>query len=209
MKRTALIALLFCAFLAGCSHLPQGINPEARKLNDAALGSLSLSGNKPDTAALENAINILNQAIKLDNNYFEAYYNKFLLQNRLKQYGDALLTAKQMMELRPANADIRISAGITSEKMGDTVTARNFYKSALQTYTHVLDTMSAKSKEHNALESNKAMSLILLRQPKMARAILEHLYAAESNPVYKQAYERMMNTTREDILNGGKEKTTN
>ena len=152
---------------------------------------------------MENAISLLDLAIKIDSSYFTAYKNKFTFQTQLKQYANAKLTAKQMVTLRPNDADYKkIMAGGAFERAGDLSPATQYYKSALVTYNRVLDTMSVTDKGYRSLEIGKAMNLILLNKEKEGRDLLKGLLAKETDPAYKLLFEEYMNFNKHDILYG-------
>lgn len=202
--KTAL-TILFIAFLFACgkSHAQKKINPEARKLNDSAVGSrFSLKYNNPNQA-LEHSINLLNQAIKLDSNYFTAYWNKFAFQGDLKQYNKAILTGKQMIGLRPQNASLKFIVGETYEKMGDTITSAEYYRSSLSMLNNILDTIKVSdNKNYKSTVVNKAIVLILLNQPEKGHNILRELYAKEANESYKQMLQMFISFTKHDVMYG-------
>src|SRR5471030_224382 len=100
-----LLILVFAACLFSCknSSSKKVIDPEAIRLNNAAITSLGKSADV--NKGLLAAIDTLNQAIKTDDKYLQAYYNKFTFQKQLKRFSDAVATGKQMVGLAPNNAE--------------------------------------------------------------------------------------------------------
>jgi tetratricopeptide (TPR) repeat protein len=203
MKKLSILVFVMYCLSCKPSHSQKKINPEARKLNDSAVGSrFSVKYNNPNQA-LEHSINLLNQAIKLDSNYFTAYWNKFVFKGDLKQYNKAILTGKQMMGLRPQNASIKFIVGETYEKMGDTITSAEYYRSSLSMLNNILDTIKVSdNKNYKSTMVNKAIVLILLNQPEKGYSILKDLYNKENSENYKSTLQTFMNFTRRDFIYG-------
>jgi len=146
------------------------------------------------------AISLLDKATAIDTNYFYAYQNKFLFQNELKQYANALITSKHLLNLRPKNVEIKVWGAEACERAGDSISAVKYYKSSLSTYNQILDTMSVKNPSYKVLEMEKATDLIMLNQPNEGYGMLKELYNNETNPNYKRMYQGLMNMTRHDFL---------
>jgi tetratricopeptide (TPR) repeat protein len=200
MYRILVIAWLL--FLISCkeSKSKKVTDPEAIKLNNQAVSSLNTATDI--NKGLVKAISILDQAIKVDGDYMQAYYNKFTFQNQLKRYADAIETGKQMIKLRPRNAELKMEVGETYAKAGDTTAAMPYFKSALNIYNKVLDTMSGNNDLYKTLKMEKAFDLIILHQEQQGYNMLNEIVANERNRNYKVLYQQMLTLKREDILNG-------
>ncbi len=74
---------------------------------------------------------------------------KFYSQVHLKKNDSAIVTGKQIINLRPHNAFITYQIGQLYEKIGDTVTSVKYYKHALSILDAALDTMNVKSEKYN------------------------------------------------------------
>lgn len=93
--------------------------------------------------------------------------------------------------------------GETFEKMGDTITAAEYYRSSLSILDNILDTMKVSDKKnYKSTMVNKAIVLILLNQPKKGYGILKDLYNKETSENYKQMLQTFINFTRHDVIYG-------
>ncbi|HEY4326168.1 MAG TPA: hypothetical protein VGN20_19430 [Mucilaginibacter sp.] len=213
MNKVSLLILLLI-FCYGCSHsqvtqVQAKVNPEALKLNNQAMQLYANSlGINDRNKTLEQAVNLLNKAVKIDSGYFRANWNKCLIQNTMKQYDSALVTSKQILKLRPKNVDIQLMVGTAYERAGDTVSAAKYYTSTLLTYNNILDTMSIKNEAYKTLKVGKAITLIMLHQDKKGYDMFKELYTTETDPNYKPMYQNFIGLTRHDFLYGPEEKVT-
>ena len=203
--------MLFAICCLSCKppHSKRKFNPEALKLNDQAQTLLLNSGRTESDQVLKNAIILLNKAIQIDSNYPASYLNKFVFQNELKQYGNAIFTGKQLMKLRPTNVNIKLMVGEDYEKIGDTISSVKYYKDALAGYNKILDTMSVSNKTYSSFLSSKAFTLIMLHQQSQGYAILNEMAAKETDPNLKQMYLGFAEESRNDILYWKITETTN
>jgi tetratricopeptide (TPR) repeat protein len=198
MKYWVLI-LLFAGCLCSCKD-PKSDIIEARKLNNAAIDSLSKA--KDVNKGLVTAIRLLDQAIELDGNDLIAYYNKFTFQKQLKRYTDAITTGKQMIEHAPNNAEMKVELGEVYTKISDTVSAKQYFKSGMVIYNKVLDTMRKDKELYNSLKMESAVDLIILGEQEKGQAILNELFTNEKNRNVKHLYQQLMSLTKDDMLNG-------
>jgi len=200
MYRVLVIAGLLFLFSCKDTNSKKVTDPEAIRLNNKAISSLNTATDI--NKGLEKAIGNLDEAIKIDGGYLQAYYNKFTFQNQLKQYANAIETGKHMIKLSPRNAELKMEVGETYAKSGDTTAAIPYFESALNIYNKVLDTMSVNNDLYKALKMEKAFDLIILHQEQQGYSMLNELIANERNRNYKAMYQRMLILKREDILNG-------
>jgi tetratricopeptide (TPR) repeat protein len=192
-----LIILLSTVVLFSCKH--SKYDPEAIKLNNKAVAIKMnyLPGTKP---GLDDAIILLDSATKIDSNYVIAYWNKFIFQNKLKRYNDALLTGKRIIKLRPKIVTYRVIEGVVYEKTGDKLTAEKYYNQGLLIYNKLLDTMNSNNKMYKQLEFEKASDLIFLHQEQKGLSIIKDLYDKETDSRLKIMYRQFMNISRENLL---------
>lgn len=210
MKRLSI--LLFAISFLSCksSFAQEKIDPEARKLNDSAVGSRFSLAYHDYNQALEHSIDLLNQAIRIDSNYLTAYWNKFMFQNDLKRYKDAAVTGQQLIKLKPLNASIKYMVGETYDRMGDTITSAEYYRSSLSMLDNMLDTMKASdNKIYKSAIVNKAIVLILLNQPEKGHNILKELYAKETNESYKRMLQMYIDFNKHGVIYGKDTSTLN
>jgi len=200
-KIKTILGLLTLTWYFSCAQPKHKINPEARKLNDSAFNMVFHAISK-DSAIYKNAIGLLDRAIKIDSNYFIAWWSKFSYQNELKDYKGALPTAKKMLTLKPNDPVAIMFTGEAYEKAGDSSSAVKYYKEALLKYNGILDTMSVKNYYYKSMETSKAIILILLNQQKQSRDMLQPIYQKETDSLYKSFYRDIMSYTRKEALLG-------
>jgi len=201
MKFRILILVLAIGFFSCKSpDEKKRIDPEAIRLNNAAISSLGKAADVNEE--LLAAIDTLDQAIKKDDKYLAAYYNKFTFQKQLKRYSDAISTGKQMVVLSPNNAELKVELGEVYAKTGDTVKAMQSFKSGMAIYNKVLDTMRTTNDWYKTLKMESAVNMIILGQQQKGQAILNELFTNERDRNMKHLYQQMTTLTRDDLLNG-------
>src|SRR5436309_2510270 len=97
------------------------VNPKAKQLVDSAVQIAMYKNN------YRGAIVLLDEAIKLDSDYYNAYSNKLTYQFALKQYNEALPTAKKLNMLRPEDPANYITVGLLYEKLHDTISSKKYF----------------------------------------------------------------------------------
>jgi tetratricopeptide (TPR) repeat protein len=172
------------------------INPDAIRLNDSAVAMIHSSYAED----YQKAILLLDQAIKIDSNYFNAYYNELTFYCQLRQYDNAIQAAKQILRIRPNSPDYYGTIGGLYYRMGDTIKANEYFKDGLVLYDKMLDTMNTKNNYYDQLIINKATVLILIGDQTKGNMILKRLYDGETDQKYKEIIEMVMNKSRQEIL---------
>jgi tetratricopeptide (TPR) repeat protein len=146
------------------------VNPKARQLKDSA-ARIAM-----DSENYTKAIALLNEAIKLDSNYYPAYTNKLSFQLALKQYSDALPTAKKINMLRPDDPVPYVSIGLLCEVLHDTISSQKYFAAADSHFNNILDTMDRTNIDYEQIMMNKGINLILLGQQQNGNELLRQLY---------------------------------
>lgn len=149
-----------------------------------------------------NAIKLLDQAIKTDSNYFDAYWNKFGLQAEAGEFENALVTGKEMIRLKPEEAHIYNETGMVYEKLGDTASARRCFRQALGLCRDKTQWESEGTSYRVQTQEDKAVALILLNKQDEGRYILHDLYETSVNVERKQHLLILMNMKRSDLVAG-------
>lgn len=80
------------------------------------------------------ALNLLNDAIKLDSNYLPAYSNKLLIFEELKNYSEALKTTEEIREIKGIYPELFLTQGILLEKLSRSEEAEIKFKEALSLF---------------------------------------------------------------------------
>jgi len=96
-------------------HIP---DPKAKQLYDSAIIIAMQKQN------FEGAISLLDQATRIDSNYFAAYNNKLSFQFSLERFNDALATAKNLIRISPKSPNSYFLTGVLLDKTGDSINAK-------------------------------------------------------------------------------------
>ncbi len=191
-----LFLILFACVQKNSGDKKHTIDPKAKQLNDNAV-TLERSMKEEDS---RKAILLLDEAIKIDSNYFTAYWNKLVLQHQLKQYNRAIETGKQILKLNKAPYFYFLIATFYY-RLGDTTSANNYFKETLKRCDTLLGTMSKKNRSsYEVVVMNKGVSLIFLGQQEEGNKILKQYYDSQTDTIYKISTGVFMNKTKEEIL---------
>jgi tetratricopeptide (TPR) repeat protein len=231
MKRLILAIPLhiFMLFSIKYSYSQAHINPEARKLNDSAyrvwrdfpfptqklhkfkdgkLVEVPLDTTKDkyfttDSAAVyKRLMSLLDQALKIDSNYWVAYWSKFSYQSQWKKHVEAVKTGEKLLKFFPNESMIKLAVAEQYDDIGDTTVAKKYYNEVLTVFNKALDTMSINNRNRSLIEWQKADVLILLHQSENVQSFLKKLYDKETDDLNKRTIKAMMNRTRAEILSG-------
>lgn len=128
------ICILFFWQCVSGQHKP---NSKAVALVKQA-NEIGLAALNKDTLKINQALNLLDQAIKIDDQYFSAYYTKEILLASKKDIDGALLTNLKLIALRPNQPSWIVQSGLFYDIKGNTSKARENYKVALTKYQELL-----------------------------------------------------------------------
>ncbi|MDE1857328.1 MAG: AAA family ATPase [Candidatus Micrarchaeota archaeon] len=84
-----------------------------------------------EESKFEDAVNEYNEAIRIDNKYADAYFNRALTQRILHNYDAARKDLEAVMELQPKSADAPLLIGDMAESQNDLLGARFWYEKSL------------------------------------------------------------------------------
>jgi len=131
--RKLLLFIMFWKF-ASCQYKPDTKAVElVKKANEIGLKSQYI-----DSIKANQALELINQAIEIDNKYFSAYYSKGLFLAVKKDIDGALLNNLKLIELRPNQPSWIIQRGLFFDIKGDTVKAQENYSLGLTKYRDIL-----------------------------------------------------------------------
>ncbi|HEY9003351.1 MAG TPA: hypothetical protein VIM89_18490 [Mucilaginibacter sp.] len=199
MKRL-ILAILFSGFYLLTSNYvcaQSSINYDrAKKLSDSALMLEATQPSLDAESLYEKKIELINQAIKIDSNYFLAYSDRFMVEFEHKKYNEAILTGKQMIRIEPTNPDLEIDVGGVCENNNDTSSAIQHYKQGLAKYNRILDTISVKNKKRSEYEAGRAIAFILLGDEQKGRTLLKELYDKATDDAEKWALRNFISAPR-------------
>jgi tetratricopeptide (TPR) repeat protein len=171
-------------------------DPKAMQLSDSAVNLAMQSQTNYDVA-----IALLDQATKIDSNCYLAFGNKLSFQVGLKRYKDALLTAKNLIRIKPENPDGHVMAGGIYWKLEDSVSSIEHFTKAAVFFDKILDTMKTSNKMYETFLLNKAVNLILLGQDQKGDKILKELYNNQKDEVHREMFGMFLNKSKDQILN--------
>jgi len=177
-----------------CNNIQNQI-ATAKSLNDSVL---VLTRNYQDTSQYENALILIQKAIKLDTNYLETYSKKLFFEENLGQFDDAIVTLSQLIRLRRDSAELYLKQGIYQEIQGDTINAKNSFNRSLPRYTILLDTLNKSHPERRNLLNMLAINIIMLGQEKMLHELLKENYRTSFDSVLMST--NVLGKTKKELL---------
>ncbi|MGN6399500.1 MAG: tetratricopeptide repeat protein, partial [Flavisolibacter sp.] len=166
----------------------------AKELNDSA-GSVVIHSQD-----YQKAIALLDQAIKIDSNFYTAFWNKVSFQCKLQQFDKALITAKNLNRIKPESPDYFFTTGLIYDKMHDTVSSQKYFNLSAIFYDEILDTMDQTNRSYDNILMSKAINLIIIGQERNGNGILKQLYHKKTNKAFKEMLSLFMNKSKEEIL---------
>lgn len=83
----------------------------------------------------DSALYYVNEAIKIDTNFYLGHYQKLMILSNLKRYDEALLTAKKISRLRNFN-NLSLE-GMAYENLGQLDKAKELYKATVDNWPEV------------------------------------------------------------------------
>lgn len=105
---------------------------EVIKLNEQATFLI----NKRNETSYQEAIRLLDKAIRLDTTYYMAYLNKSVTLTRLGKYDEAVNIYRHIVtSIKPDYPEALTMLGMLYDKIGEKSTAKEYYKKAVQKYS--------------------------------------------------------------------------
>ena len=144
-------------------------------------------------------LGLLDKAIAIDSNYYEAWTAKLGFQCQLHWFDLAIGTAGDITRLFPQETSVMFFRGILQFKMKHDVEAIATFRRLLETY----DTIAAPPAGSEALKTdliNKALTIKLLGGVFDANKMLEELAANEQDPAQKNYILSYIKATPEKIV---------
>ncbi len=154
--RLTIILFIIISILQSCKGYE--VNPKAIELNNKAVQLMQRRD-------YDKALVLFNKAIEIDENYHILYSNMTTLYLNKKQYDKALQASNKVIEIKPDLAEAWTFAGMLYDRMGDSLTAKQYYRKSIELYDERIDDPE-KVKFLFANRLNRAFSLILLGNEK-------------------------------------------
>lgn len=196
------LGLISCGQDKGNTASRTKIDPRAKALNDSAAAQAM---HFEEESSLR-AIQLLNQAIQIDSNYYTAYWNKLGLHTRLKQYDEALVVARHLVRLRPNSPEIHGGIGMLYEMTGDSVSSIKHFNQADVLYDQVLDTMRSGSLNYDMTLMNKGLNLIMIGKQQEGNKLLKQLYQNQNDTAFKELIAEYLDMDRQELIRSLKSK---
>ena len=198
MNKFEIILIVALFSLSACAKKSNKhkIDPAAIKLNYLAM-DLYIHHNND---SISKAIKFLDSATTIDSNYFLGYYDKLVFLNQLRRYDEAIIAIKNIIRLRPDANDFYLMGGIFYEKIGDTVSSRNYFQKSLAICTKVLDTMNVKNIAYSMLVINKAINQIMLGQQTKGDLLLKQIYENQTDSSQKEWIHLFINKNKYELI---------
>lgn len=196
MRAQTFILVLLLFFSCEQNKEKSQIDKTAIALNDSAVKLEMTFDNKK----MLEAIKLFNQAIKLQPNYFIAYWNKMSLQNQLGLRKEAFETLKEIEHLRPNVPEVKASVGVYIETNGNVSEARKKYIEAENLYKNILDTLKIGTVSYQTTSINRALNLKLLGYEKESNKILTSIQQNEKNAYIKELINNYLKMTKTELL---------
>ena len=146
------------------------------------------------------AIALLDQATRIDSNFYMAFWNKTNFQLELNQFDSALSTAKNLNRIKPESPNYFFVAGIIYDKMLDTISSQKYFQESENRYEKILDTMNTSSKQYRGMLMTKAANLKIIGQQQKGNDILKQLRDSEKDGFQKEMLDSMINKSKQQIL---------
>ena len=194
MRRLSVGLLVILA--AGCFNSDGKHEPprQAVELNNQAYRAFQQGD-------MDQALLLVNDAIKLDAKFYEAYSNKAAILDKQGKVAEAVETLKELVRMRPYYAESNIPLGVLLEKMGRKEEANQFYSRALKMFSERAE--RASEAEKPGIEVNRAVAQYLLGDKRGAMATLDAVLAANPGMQTALAYKQRIGSGRREVfLNG-------
>lgn len=196
MRNVCGLLLAFSLLLPACGGIAREhkVPAEAVSLNNQAYQAFL--GRNFDRALL-----LVNDAIKADPKFAEAYSNKAAILDKMGKREQAADALKALTGLRPDYAEAYIPLGVLLEKTGRKNDAKKHYERALSLYTE--RAKRATGDEKPGIEVNRAIAQYLLHDAPAAAETLKRVLAEKPDFARAVEVKERIETGRRDYFLGG------
>lgn len=197
--RHLVLLLLFVTVVTNCyCQKAHTVLPLAKVMNDSAARVYSrVSG---DPKKLGPVFHLLDEAIKADNLYRDAWVNKMTLQSQTDHFDEALKTIKQMDVIFPNDLELLFLTGVLEHKCKHKNDAVTTFNKLIKLYDDLIKKNPKNPNVKNWL-MNKGIILILANRPGDGKALLSKMYNEEKSDVVKSSLGFYINSDKETIIN--------
>ncbi|MFI5196793.1 MAG: tetratricopeptide repeat protein [Chitinophagales bacterium] len=198
MKYLLILIICIIAFAhceAQYTYMP---DPKAKMVNDKAINTYIRYNKNQDSVV--SVIRMLDQALNIDSNYFIAWTNKLSFECQLKQYDNALNTAKRIIRIFPDQTNVIFFSGLLEFKTGHNDEATATFNKLINIYDEVPDTNNNSDHLKTAL-LNKGIALKLMGKADESRKIFVNLSIKESDLAVRRHINAYISKSKEEIIN--------
>ena len=137
--------VIYLAFFISTAVFGQNQSvPKFSKQIDAMLDSMLTSFKSGNS---KQAFIVLDSAIQLDSTNIGLYELKVSWEGYLKKYDQAVKTSLRLIRLVPNNPLTQFHTAIYYEKIGDSITAKQYYLKSIELFDKAIDTSSAETSD--------------------------------------------------------------
>ena len=187
---TVCLTLIF--FGIGCNQQSEekSYNSEAIELNKKAM--FLARNNYRDNEAL----NMLEKAIKIDPSYYLSHTNKANIYTWRKEYKKALVESEISLKLNPNIPQRWFTTGLLLEKTGNRVKADKYYKKSIRIFNTQLE-KSSNELDRNSIIFNRALSKFFTGD----ESYLDDFKTLKETSNYNSVVDEFEGKTRDQLLN--------
>jgi hypothetical protein len=183
MIRTLFLVLLLMS--CNVSFSKKEKHAQAVILNNKAISTYMSAPD--DSLNTIKAINILNNSISMDSEYFIAYWNKLAFENEVGLLDSAFHTLKKMERIWPGNPNLKMSIGIFFEcNFKDIAKANSKYHEAELIYQSILGSHSSDPASKREVSISCAIAKKLLRKDGEADSLFHSIIQSTEDETVRE-----------------------
>lgn len=172
------------------------IDEQALQLNDSAA---SLAVTFEHDKVLK-AIELLDQATRIQPDYYLAYWNKMVFQSQIGRTEEAIETLNKLEEIKPKDPDLKTLLGVYIELNKDSLQARQKFMEAENLYSRIFDTLKIESDLYSFHLTNRAINFKLLGFEKDAEETFQSVKKEQTNQDLQEMILEFQNLDRKELL---------
>jgi tetratricopeptide (TPR) repeat protein len=193
MRNITFFSLFAILLLCSCINEKYKPNKKSIELNNLAMKEeMTLNHDK--------AISLLDEAIKIDKEYYLAYCNKATIYKTIKDYQKAIEVYTQISNIYPQSPLFTLYLGLTFELSGDKIKSSMYYEKTIL----LSDSLIMRSKNIKILESSyltKIECLKLLNNFEDMNTTIEKALTISTEAQFKNNITIIKSSERKSLIN--------
>jgi len=191
MTRLIILNLIWILF-ASCSggDKQEGFNPKAIVINDKAVAQMQKFN-------YDSALILFDKAIEIDKAYYLPHSSKATIFIQKKELDKALVESEKVIKIKPDFAEGWTIAGMINDKLGNTQTAKEYYKKSIELFDRKITDPEMTTKVFTN-KLNRAFSLILLGQESEAKEEMKKLKVEKPDD---KTIDKLLKLNKQDYMN--------